>query len=84
MAFNMCHVVICSYSKDTWEMAQHSDTLIKILKFPNFQIEGRDSGFAKMTQPKKCNFFCCLTSGKGVQSIFYSKSQAKKIGLRDI
>lgn len=60
MTFNMCHVVICSYSSYTWEMAQHSDTLVKTLKFPNLQIEGRDSGLAKMTQPKKCNFFCCL------------------------
>lgn len=64
-------------------MAQHSDTLTKILKFSNLQREDRGSGLAKMTQPKKFNSLF-LTSGKGVQSIFYSESHAKKIYSNDI
>lgn len=39
-----------SWSQDAWEMAQGSDTLVKILKSPNLpREEGEDRDLAKMT-----------------------------------
>lgn len=57
---------------------------VKILKSPNWLREGgQDSGLAKMTQTKIFYFFIS-TSGEGVQSIFSSESQARRMCSHDM
>lgn len=59
-------------------------TLVKILKSPNLlREEGKGRGLARIAQPKNVHVLI-FTSGKGVQSIFYSESQVRRICSHDM